>query len=261
MELAKSKLIAGLILLGACLLTACGFHQPHRVKMDQAMPELNVVGDYHHPYYKMVIFMLRNNGVKVNAQSSDFDPDIKQPIPYLMLPQPHIVDETVSVDSRAQAIENSLLITTAATLYIPNHRPILMRNSITRSALNKTGQSLASDVEKATLVNETYQVLAEQLVQRLSYLGRSSDPDERGPMPSELTIVAGENENETIDTTQYEGLTLLEALQLQDQVEHIQSPNVSLDLLNNGQELLNEDKYKLPPVKPEPLHQAPSHVY
>lgn len=261
MEWAKSAIVAGCLLLGACLLTACGFHQPHQIKLDEAMPELNVIGDYHHPYYKMVVNRLKSNGVKVNAQNSEFEPDLKQPIPYLMLPQPNVVDETVSVDSRAQAIENSLLITTAATLYIPNHRPILMRNSITRSALNKTGQSLASDVEKATLVDETYQVLADQLVQRLSYLGRYSDPDEISPMPGELVLARGEENDVQYDPRQFEGMTLLEALQIQEQIEQLHSDTVDFEQLNNGQRILNDKSYKLPPVKPVPLHQAPASIY
>lgn len=261
MEWAKSAIIAGCLMLGACLLTACGFHQPHQIKMDEAMPELNVIGDYHHPYYKMVINRLKSNGVKVNAQTSDFYPDLEQPIPYLMLPQPTVTDQTVSVDSRAQAIENSLFISTASTLYIPNHRPILMRNSITRSALNKAGQSLASDIEKSILIEETYQVLADQLVQRLSYLGRYSDPDEIGPMPSELIQASGEESDIQYDPKQFEGMTLLEALQQQDQIDQIQSHSVSFDELNNGQQILNEENYKLPPVKPIPLHQAPASIY
>lgn len=225
------------------------------------MPELNVIGDYHHPYYKMVVNRLKSNGVKINAQNSEFQPDLNQPIPYLMLPQPNVVDETVSVDSRAQAIENSLLITTAATLYIPNHRPILMRNSITRSALNKTGQSLASDMEKATLVEETYQVLADQLVQRLSYLGRYSDPDEISPMPGELVLARGEENDVQYDPRQFEGMTLLEALQMQEQIEQLHSDTVDFEQLNNGQRILNDKSYKLPLVKPVPLHQAPASIY
>lgn len=258
---AKLKLKIGLLVVGACLLTACGFHQPNQIKMSEAIPEINVVGDYHHPFYKMVIFRLRNNGVKVNAQSSDFEPDLKQPIPYLMLPEPMVQDTTVSVDSRAQAIENSLIISTASTLVVPNHRPILMRNSITRSALNKTGQSLASDLEKATLIDETCQVLADQLVQRLGYLGRSSDPDETGPQPGELTIARGEESDADYDPQQFEGMTLLEALQQQDQIDQLHGQEVSLDHLSNGQQVLSEDNYKLPKVKPVPLHQAPASIY
>lgn len=261
MKWAKSAILTGCFIMGAALLSACGFHQPHQIKMDEAMPELNVIGDYHHPYYKMVINRLRNNGVKVNAQYSGYHPDLKQPIPYLMLPQPNVENKTVSVDSRAQAIENSLLITTAATLYIPNHRPILMRNSITRSALNKTGQSLASDVEQSTLIDETYQVLADQLVQRLSYLGRYSDPDDQAPMPGELIQARGEESDITYDPKQFEGMTLLEALQMQMQLDEAQSTAVDFDQLNNGNKVLDPDNYKLPPVKPEPLHQAPASIY
>lgn len=261
MEWAKSAILTSCIFILASLLSACGFHQPHQIKMDEALPELNVIGDYHHPYYKMVINRLRSNGVKVNAQNSDFHPDLKQDLPYLMLPQPNVESQTVSVDSRAQAIETSLLITTAATLYIPNHRPILMRNSITRSALNKTGQSLASDTEQATVINETYQVLADQLVQRLSYLGRYSDPDELSPMPGELIYAEGEISDINYDPKQFEGLTLLEALQMQDQIDKVDGQQVDYSQLNNGQQILNPENYKLPPVKPVPLHQAPASIY
>ena len=262
--------------LGFCLmlgcsvvLTACGFHLPNQTKLNETMPELVVTGDYHHPFYKMVVNRLKANGVSVIAQSSDFNPDPKDysSIPTLLIPTPQWLDQVVSVNSRAQSIENALVVTVAATLMIPNHRPILMRNSITRSALNKPGQALASDTEKSMVQTETQMQLADELVLRLSYLGRSSDPDEQTPLPADLLYIPSEQDSiasysANAAANYYSGLSLMEALQAEDLNDNSMGQQVSYDELNNGQAILNpHNSYKLPKVKPQPLHQAPKHLY
>lgn len=280
------KFIGAMIAVGALLLSGCGFHLPNQAKLDETMPKINVSGDYHHQFYKMVVNRLRANGVEVYAQDSDFFPNLNENIPSLMLPAPQVQDEVVSVNSRAQSIESALLVSIAATLSIPNHRPILMRNSITRSALNKPGQSLASDTEKDMVIQETYAQLADELVMRLSYLGRLSDPDAYAPVPAELVSAIGEEEDPSSSARVVQqhaaGLTLMEALQLQAQYESANATSVTYEQLNNGQAILNQGQttpvqattnangevtaapaksYKLPPVQPEPLHRAPSHLY
>lgn len=253
----------------ALLATGCGFHLPNQAKLDDTMPEVVVTGDYHDQFYKLVVRRLRANGVTVYAQDSGYSPtddERAQDLPTLILPRPNILDEVVSVNSRAQSLEYALVVSVAPTLAIPNHRPIMMRNSVTRSVLNKPGQALASDTEKAIVIQETKEDLADQLVMRLSYLGRSSDPDASVPQPAELILAQGEASAQdtaavTQATTQTQGMTLLEALQQQDQYESAQGPQLTLDQLNNGQRVLNNKSYELPKVKPEPLHQAPEHLY
>ena len=253
----------------ALLATGCGFHLPNQAKLDDTMPEVVVTGDYHDQFYKLVVRRLRANGVTVYAQYSGYSPtddERAQDLPTLILPRPNILDEVVSVNSRAQSLEYALVVSVAPTLAIPNHRPIMMRNSVTRSVLNKPGQALASDTEKAIVIQETKEDLADQLVMRLSYLGRSSDPDASVPQPAELILAQGEASAQdtaavTQATTQTQGMTLLEALQQQDQYESAQGTQLTLDQLNNGQRVLNNKSYELPKVKPEPLHQAPEHLY
>ena len=253
----------------ALLATGCGFHLPNQAKLDDTMPEVVVTGDYHDQFYKLVVRRLRANGVTVYAQDSGYSPtddERAQDLPTLILPRPNILDEVVSVNSRAQSLEYALVVSVAPTLAIPNHRPIMMRNSVTRSVLNKPGQALASDTEKAIVIQETKEDLADQLVMRLSYLGRSSDPDASVPQPAELILAQGESSAQdtaavTQATTQTQGMTLLEALQQQDQYESAQGTQLTLDQLNNGQRILNNKSYELPKVKPEPLHQAPEHLY
>ncbi len=214
----------------------------------------------------MVVNRLKANGVQVNAQYSGYDPQLSDSIPTLMLPAPKVIDEVISVNTRAQSIENALNVSVAAlnvsvaaTLSIPNHRPILMRNSITRSVINKPGQSLNSDVEKQTVIYETTEHLADQLVTRLGYLGRPSDPNAAIPQPYELISAEGEYVPEAVNNnTNSEGLTLLEALQMQDLNDQAHAKSVSLDELNNGNQILNRT-YKLPKVKPERLHLAAPH--
>lgn len=251
------------------LVSACGFHLPNQAKLDEAMPELVVSGDYHNQFYKMVVQRLRANGVTVYAQDSSYDPlkdSARADLPTLILPQPTVLEEVVSVNSRAQSLETAIVVGVAPTLAIPNHRPIMMRNSITRSVLNKSGQSLASDTEKAIVIEETQEHLADQLVMRLSYLGRSTDPDAASPQPAELITAQGETSPEDAalianTTAQTQGMTLLEALQQQDQFESTQGNQVTLEQLNNGQSVLNNKSYQLPKVAPEPISRAPEHLY
>lgn len=250
--LQKLKLSIGLfICIGSFVLSGCGFHLPNQTKINEALPTINVVGSYHHPYYKMVVNRLKANGVNLIIQDIDYTPKQDDQYPTLLIAQPSIQEEVVSVDSRAQAIESDLFISTASTLYLPKHRPILIKNSFTRSFLNKPGQSLASDVEKGTIILETEEELADQLVIHLSYLGRMSDPDYKAPLPSDLVYVEGEEQSELVASPQsnYDGLTLIEALQIQDLEEKSAAQTVSLDEINNAKTILN-NKYQLPKQAP-----------
>ena len=119
--------------------------------------------------------------------------------------------------------------------------------------------NLASHNEINIVINETYDELSSQLVMRLSYLGRQSDPDARVPQPGELVLVPSEGddpESIEIQTSGYEGMTLIEALKAQDTAEKATSSEVSLDNLNNGQDVLNH-RPQLPKVAPKLLHEAP----
>ena len=94
---------------------------------------------------------------------------------------------------------------------------------------------------------------------RLSYLGRQSDPDARVPQPGELVLVPSEGDDPyalEIQTSGYEGMTLIEALKAQDTAEKAMSSEMSLDNLNNGQDVLNH-RPQLPKVEPKLLHAAP----
>lgn len=254
----KALLLVG---LSVVLFSGCGFHFPNQAPLSSTIPEMYVIGDYHSQFYKLVVNGLETNGVTVIERDSGFTPRIDDDKPTLMLTDPKVVDEVVSVNSRAQSIENSILVSTAATLYIPNHRPIVMRNSITRSMLNKPGQSLSADTEKATLIVETKEQLAEDLIMRLSYLGRTSDPDTVGPQPNELVAADGEEAPPMAPTVNndVQSLTLMEALQHQDAIDSANATQVTLDSLNNGQRVLSPKKtYKLPKVPVERLHTAPN---
>lgn len=243
-----------LIFVAAALLfAACGFHQPNQTKLDEAIPELNVEGDYHHAFYKMMVQKLRVSGVQVRSQGDEGY--VKQEnAPTLYIPTPSVDNVVVAVDSRAQALQRNLLIKVAMTLDIPNHRPLIMRNSLTRTVLNKTGHTLASSNEIAIVIRETYDELSSQMVLRLSYLGRESDPDFRDPLPQDLIVASDDPDSEVTARNPYAGMTLMEALQSQDHAESAQAAEVSLDQLNNGRVYTNP---KLPPVTPELRHQAP----
>ncbi len=238
----------------ALLFAACGFHQPKQTKLDEAIPELNVEGDYHHSFYKMMVHKLRISGVRVWSQGDEgYSRQANKPTLYI--PTPSVDNVVVAVDSRAQALQRNLLIKVAMTLDIPNHRPLIMRNSLTRSVLSKTGHTLASANEIAIVTSETYDELSSQMVLRLSYLGRESDPDFRDPLPQDLIVTDDDPDSgSTSLRNPYAGMTLMEALQSQDHAESAQAPEVTLDQLNNGRVYTNP---KLPPVTPELRHQAP----
>lgn len=249
------------IAVSASILSGCGFHLPNQSKLSQVVPELNVVGDYHDPFYNMVVSRLKANGVVIHDMPATYQPNKNDKIPTLTLPSPSVDDVVVSVDSRAQALERSYLVSSNATLFVPYHRPIVMHNSITRSTINKPGVTLAADVERNTVINETKAHLADELILRLSYLGRASDPNNLAPTPGELVIAKDEPDDSIVLTKQNDtsGLTLMEALQQQSQYEKANATSVTLDELNNGQEIL-KDSYKLPPVKPKLLHKAPDNL-
>lgn len=245
-------------------LAGCSFHLPHQTSLSEALPEINIEGAYHHDFYKMMVQKLRISGVKVNAEG-DTGYSKNDTAPTLMVPEPTVDNIVVAVDSRAQALERNLFISVAMTLYIPQHRPILMRNSLTRTVLNKAGHSLSSQNEINIVTHETYDELSSQMVLRLGYLGRESDPDARTPLPQDLTVSIDDPNSAVSVRNPYEGMTLIEALRAQDSAEQSQGKSVSLDELNNQRSVLGRpsvptEEYKLPPVRPELRHQAPASV-
>ena len=241
-------------LAASLLVSACGFHLPNQTKLDEAIPQLNVEGEYHHPFYKLMVQKLRISGVEVFAQG---DPGYthQEGIPSLYIPEPSVDNVVVAVDSRAQALERNLLIKVTMTLDIPNHRPLIMKNSLTRSVLNKTGHTLASENEVAIVTQETYDELSSQMVLRLGYLGRETDPDARIPLPQDLVVSADDPGTQVSARNPYAGMTIMEALQSQDAADAAEAQEVTLDTLNNGKQYTDP---KLPPVTPELLHEAPA---
>ena len=222
------------------MFTGCGFSLPNQANISESITDINLCGDYHDQFYKYVKRDLTTHGVIVH-DSCDNDTTI----PQLVLPNIQTNEYIASVDSKAQAIEYDIIVTSNATLYISNHRPIIIKNSLTRSVLNKTGHSLASENEKRILIDETSQELASQLVMRLNYLGRLSDPNAHIPMPQEL-VYSQEETNKNI--TAEKKLPLIEALRQADNNDQNQATVVNFDDLNNGHKILEQ---KLPKVEAE----------
>ena len=250
-----------LILVAFCLtqITGCGFHLPNQTRLSETFSSINVSGDYHHPFYKKVVQDLKLSGVKVNAQFSKDGIKEDKSVPTLLIPEPKVSMPIASIDANAEVLEYQLIVSSATTLRIPNHRPILMRNSLTRNLLNKPGMSLQSDTERALVTDETYDELASELVTRLSYLGRQSDPDAQKTSPAELTLSDGEsNQNIKKQTLSddYANMTLLEALQLSASEEQENGQKENLSDLNNGNAILKHS-YSLPKVAPVPKSEIP----
>ena len=124
-----------------------------------------------------------------------------------------------------------------------------MRNTITRTTFNKSANTLASNNESDILVRECFDLLSSQLVDRINYLGKMSDPDEPMPNPAELLVDTGSD------------MTLLDALRLNKAVEESAGKNISLSELNNGSAVLNANHtYELPRVVPKLVNEAPESV-
>ncbi len=243
--------------IAALALTACGFHMPNETSLKEVMPELIVTGDYHGDFYKLVVDRLRSLGIKVYSQDTSHTPknDPKNPLPALLVPRPRISRPLTTINARASALEYSLIVSTATTLMLPKHRPILMRNAITRTYLNKSTKALASDNEREVITDETLEELAAQLVMRLGYLGRMSDPSIQVATPEEL-VLAGDGSDNTVLPQRKTGVTLMEALQAQDLEEQQNGTRVTLDELNNGNAVL-ERTYELPKVPVVRTNRAP----
>lgn len=243
-------------------LVGCGFHLPQGDKLGDTLPKLNVTGDYHSKFFKLVVQKLKASGVEVNAQTGSNTIDPKSPVPTLVIPGVGISAPRITVNSLADTLETAIIVSSACTLKIPNHRPILMRNAITRSKRNKSGYSLASDNEFEIIVDETIDELSSQLILRLSYLGRQSDPNEPLATPKELIIASdGSNTKEDLSAQSTpSGLTLMEALQYQDETEAANGKSTTLEEMNNGSRVLDQGSYELPKVEIKRVHQAPEEL-
>ncbi len=248
--------------LMALTLTSCGFHIPNQTRLGSSIAEINVTGSYHNDFYKLVIQRLQVRGVKVNYQGTqNRNIKFRDDIPTLDISSPSVSYPVASVDIYGSVKEYDVVITSNSILRIPNHkRPIMIRTGITRYTLNKSDNSLASANERDFIRQEAFEELADQLIRRINYLGKASDPDFKSPSPAELTVAKDENNNEyLIDNSP--SMTLIESLQAQDQKEKVEAESVALSDLNNGMRVLNPNKtHELPKVKIKMVNEAPEEL-
>lgn len=253
----KFKLVCiGAMMLG---LSSCGFHVPNQNRLGSNISEIAVSGSYHNKFYKLVVHKLEMRGIKVDYQgTSNRSPEERKDIPTLSITAPSVSLPLASINSRGAALEYNVIVRTQARLTIPNSsKPIIMRNGLTRTTLNKADNALASTNEQELVIDECYEVLADQMIARINYLGKQSDPDEPFVAPAELLLAKDEDNNDIyIDNSR--NMTLLEALSAKQDAEVAQGKAVSLSDLNNGMKVLNKNKeYSLPKVEPKIPHEAP----
>ncbi len=266
----KPSLIAPLFIAASLLVSACGFHLPDEVATADAIPQLKVTGDWHNSFFRKTVDLLRMRGVKVytNGYGTDGIDKNDKKIPTLSVPGPSVSAPLMSVNAYMSALEYSLIVRTSNILSIPGHRPILMRNALTRTYLNKSGKALATSNEFQEMVGETYDELATQLVNRIAYLGRQSDPDASPLTPAILTESKDDPSSKVSIEELPEGTTLMDALRIQNEIESANAKEATpLSKLNNGSAILNsqEDRdnlylnrsYSLPKVKPTLKGAAP----
>lgn len=256
----RFKLVAvGVMLLG---LSACGFHIPNQNRLGSSLAEINVTGSYHDQFYKMVVQKLEVRGVKVNYQgTASRKIKARDDIPSLEIASPSISTPIVSVDVAGSAKEYNMMVTTSAVLKIPNHnRPIIIRNGISRLTINKGDNSLASENERRILIEESLDELSDQMIRRINYLGKQSDPNGSKATPAQLVLAKDEDNNEVyIDNSP--SMTLIDALKAQQVQEKYDANSVALSELNNGIRVLNpEKKYELPKTKIKMVNEAPDEL-
>ena len=267
--MSRTSFFSIILLFSASLLSGCGFHLPDEVSTANAIPELRVTGDWHHPFFRKTVDLLRVRGVKVYTDGYGQDGvDGNDPsLPTLSVPAPSVSQPLMSVNTYMSALEYSLIVSTADILTIPGHRPILMRNSLTRTYLNKAGRALATSNEYEEILDETYQELASQLVMRISYLGRQSDPDAVTLTPAQLTEAKDDPASKIDPKNIPAGMTLMDALRMRDENDAETGEQIELGQLNNGSKILNSNSpnnetnlnrsYNLPKVKPVLKNEAP----
>ena len=110
-----------LVLIGCMLLglSACGFHFPNQNRLGNSLNAINVSGDYHDRFYKMVVNKLKVRGVKVNDQNHDnriFTPI--DGIPSLTITSPSISTPIVSVNSRGAVFEYNYIVKYLSLIHI-----------------------------------------------------------------------------------------------------------------------------------------------
>ena len=256
----KLKLIAVGVLV--TMLSGCGSHLPTQGSVSSSLAQINVTGDYHNSFYKLMVRKLRTRGVKVYAKSAvdrDFKP--KKGIPTLTVNAPSVSMPIASVDSRETALEYRIVVVARANLKVSeNARTIVMRNALTRTALNKSDNTLASANEQELILDECYEELSDQMINRIGYLGKQTDPSVPASVPAQLLLAKDENNNDILIDNQG-SMTLIDALKAQDSIEKDNAKSVSLSELNNGMKILNANKtYNLPKTEPKIVHQAPDSV-
>ncbi|MGN1280865.1 MAG: LPS assembly lipoprotein LptE [Succinivibrio sp.] len=253
----KLKLaLFALMMLG---LSSCGFHIPNQNRLGSSIAEIDISGDYHSMFYKVLVQKLQARGIKVNYQgTANRENSVRSNIPSLSVTAPKVSMPLTSIDSRGAALEYNVIVTSSAVLTIPNlKRPIVMKNGLVRTTINKADNALASSNEQDIIISECINTLADQLIVRINYLGRQTDPDEPKSVPAELLLAKDEN-NSDIYIDKSQSMTLIEALKAQGNAESINAKSVSLSELNNGIKVLNsKGTHNLPKTEPKVVHQAP----
>lgn len=255
----KLKLIPCAIVAALLSLQGCGFHLPSEATLADTMPVVNFVGNERGRIGRSVIQKLRVAGVDVRTAQSKDHPLSKDPsVPELQVSDPSVYAPLVSVNSYLGASEYNMILRSSSILKIQGHRPILMRASITRSYLNKSGAALATSNEFDNIYKESCDELAGQIVTRLGYLGRQSDPNDKSPTPAELTV-ASDDPATALKDEPPAGMTLMEALRYEGEKEKEGQSSKTLDDLNNGSKVL-KGTHDLPKTRPSLKNEAPESI-
>ena len=95
-----------LFLIGTllALTTACGFHFPNQGRLSSTVTRMNVNGDYHGKFYKMVVSKLKIRGVAVNEINCSNRDNFKNidKVPTLNIVEPTVSTPINSIDTHGQ---------------------------------------------------------------------------------------------------------------------------------------------------------------
>ncbi len=166
-----------MIFIASCFIAGCGFHLMDSQQINTSYPQMVLSGDDNDIFYKELEKELLVRGVDVIPVKGDFSAYLGGDIPVLSCSPMIGGSSTLSVAGNAQPLEYTYATRISCNLFVKDHKPYGITNTLNRSFLNKAGATIASDAEQDAIKTESAIDQVKIVITRIqnSYLAIAQD--------------------------------------------------------------------------------------
>jgi outer membrane lipopolysaccharide assembly protein LptE/RlpB len=204
------------LILSITTLVGCGFHLQNSNKIAESYPQIILYGNDNDLLYKELLKELTLEDVEVIVTEAKISESLKGDIPILSCSRMAGASKDASVGSNSQVLEYLYQNTISCSFFVKGKKPYVIKASLNRVYLNKSGAKIATDAEKRTINEESAKTLTKNIIYRLrnSYLSFENEKKAKEKTKVEkIKIVIdalNKEESETYEISNEEEIKALE---------------------------------------------------